>query len=60
MKKTENGALHAINTLRLANQLSESCSELKDNELQIKGQKKKRNQTRGKIAPHQALSKRKS
>ena len=27
-KKTENGALHAINTLRLANQLSESCSEL--------------------------------
>ena len=27
-KKTENGALHAIDTLRLASQLSESCSEL--------------------------------
>ena len=27
-KKTENGALRVIDTLRLANQLSESCSEL--------------------------------
>ena len=44
MKKTENGALHAINTFLLAYQLLESCSELEDNELQIKGQKKKSNQ----------------
>ena len=27
-EKNENGALHAIDTLHLANQLSESCSEL--------------------------------
>ena len=47
----ENGALHAINTLRLASQLSGSCSELYETD--------KKNQPMGKIELHHAYSKKK-